>query len=446
MSRILLINSPNRTSEPPRHYPYGIAILANILVKGWHQVSIFDGNFSSLEELSDILGRNQYGFIGISGLITTFPFQRSVAKMARNYGKGAIIASGGGLASSIGDELLDLIPEVDIVFVGEAEISLPSFLSGVEERSQCSTDSRRVVIGQIEKEIDKIPFPDLSHFDLKRYFLQGSFPLTPSVAAAKKRANILTSRGCPFNCDFCFSSLGRQSIRYRSVENVLEEIEELITRYKIDFVSFLDESFLTNKARILTLAEGMKKRGMNLKWGMAARSTSVDKEILVSIAEAGCDFIYYGFDSGSPETLKMMNKYMSIEENIDAFMLTIEAGIIPVPNIIIGYDNETMKNIEENYIFLDNLIRRGKALAGSAAREIFTLGFNNFGAIYFATPYPGSQLYLRNRYRLPPLLEILERISGKDAYELTVNVSSISDDRLRIEQKKMESFVRGFKL
>ncbi len=446
MSKVMFVSSPNRTSEPPRHYPYGPAILTTILKREGHEVDIFDGSFSSLESLADHLDRNQYDFIGISGLITTFSFQRSAAEIARKHGNGAIIASGGGLASATGNELLELIPSLDIVFVGEAERSLPAFLSGSVSGSPPNSGRRYVVTWQMEKELDTIPIPDLSDWDVERYFEQGSFPLSPSVATAQRRANILTSRGCPFHCDFCFNSLGRQSIRYRSVDNVLQEVEELIERYKIDFISFLDESFLINRSRTLELAEGMRMRGMNVRWGVAARSTSVDKELLGSIAEAGCDFIYYGFDSGSPETLRRMNKRMTVEDNIHAFMLTVEAEIIPVPNIIIGYDNETKTNIEENYAFFDRLIRRGEALTDTTARERFTQGFNNFGAIYFATPYPGSELYMRNRDRLPPLHEILERVSGKDAYELTVNVSSIPDHILRAEQKRMESFVRGFRL
>jgi len=446
MSKILLVNSPNRTSEPPRHYPYGPAILTSILKREGHEVCVFDGNFSPLENLAAHLDRNRYDFIGISGLITTFPFQRSAAEIARKHGKGALIASGGGLASATGNELFELIPSLDLVFVGEAERTLPAFISGEGFGSPTSPGQGYLVTGRMEKELDAIPIPDLSDWDVERYFAQGSFPLSPSVATAQRRANILTSRGCPFHCDFCFNSLGRKSIRFRSVDNVLEEVEELIGRYAIDFISFLDESFLINKSRALDLAEGMRMRRLIVRWGVAARPTSVDRELLGSIAEAGCDFIYYGFDSGSPETLQRMNKRMTVEDNIRAFMLSVEAGIIPVPNIIIGYDNETMQNIEENYAFFDRLIRRGKALKDAAARERFTLGFNNFGAIYFATPYPGSELYMRNRNRLPPLREILERISGKDAYELTVNVSSIPDDILRAEQQRMETFVRDFRL
>jgi radical SAM superfamily enzyme YgiQ (UPF0313 family) len=297
----------------------------------------------------------------------------------------------------------------------------------------------------IEK-LDTVPYPDLEILNLHKYFENKSFPLSPNVQSAQRRGNVLVSRGCPYHCDFCFNTLGREKIRYRSAENVLSEIKMLTDRHAIDFISFMDESFLTSRKLTGEICEGMKKIGKNVKWGIAARSTSTDPEILSEIKSAGCDYIYFGFDSGSEETLVQMNKKMTLDDNFNAFKESVEAGIYPVPNIIIGYDNESLKNIEENYAFFKRLIDYGKTLKSEAQREVFERGFNNFGAIYFATPYPGSKLYERTKHRLPPLEEVLKRVSFKDAYELTVNVSQIPDDTLVKEQKKMENFVRGFRL
>lgn len=452
MSRVLLVNSPNRTSEPPRHYPYGLAVLTSILEQGGHCVEVFDGNFSTLDQLAQLLDLQQYDFVGISGLVTTFPFQRAAAAIARRYGRGATIASGGGLASAVGEELLALIPDLDLVFIGEAEGDLPQLLNTLDSaRSPLPAHARpecgqRTIVGTPIEQLDTIPLPQLRPWCIDRYFVHGSFPLSPFSASAKRRANVLSSRGCPFNCDFCFGVHGRRGIRYRSPDNVLQEIDHLVRDHQVDFISFLDESFLVDKPRVHQLAEGIRRRDWSLHWGIAARSTSVDPELLSVIKSAGCDFIYYGFDSGSPETLRRMNKHITIDDNFEAFRLTVEAGIYPVPNIIIGYDNETPRHIEENYAFLHRLIRYGKTLTDQASKHVFQQGFHNFGAIYFATPYPGSALFARNRDRLPRLSDLLERVSGKDAYELTINVSSMSDETLKSEQRKMESFVRGLRL
>ena len=450
MSDILLINSPNRTSEPPRHYPYGIGLLNAVLEEAGHQVAYFDGNFSTLEDLERHLDDRCYTFIGISGLVTTYAFQRAAARISRVQCAGSIIATGGGLASAVGGELLELIPELDLVFIGEAEESLPEFLTtfrpvpGIAYRDGGSI--KTMPPAPLIHDLDGLPLPSLDQLDLERYFQGGSFPLTPQVSSARKRGNVLSCRGCPFGCDFCFNGLGRQRVRYRSVENVLTEIDDLSSRYSIDFVSFLDESFLANRARALEIAAGIRVRFPHLRWGAAARSTSIDADFLSTIKEAGCDYLYYGFDSGSPQTLLRMSKRVTVQDNIRAFRASIEAGIHPVPNIIIGYDNESLDDIQENYRFFAELIRWGSSLTDSTLRARFERGFRNFGAIYLATPYPGTRLFERNRHHLPHLAELLERLSGKDAYELTVNVSRVPDRHLVEEQKRMESFVRSFAL
>lgn len=450
--KTLLVNSPNRRSEPPRHYPYGLAIVGDLIRKQGSNVNYFDGNFALVEDYKKVLKEGDYDLVGISGLITTYPYQRDIARITKKVSPKSIVALGGGLAGAVQEDLLKLIPEVDMVFVGEGETSVPQFINVL-----MSNLSYSKVLGIIYREGDNVVnngasplaenldlVPTLEDMEIEKYFESGSFPLSPNVQSAQRRGNVLTSRGCPFNCDFCFNLLGRKKVRYRSKESVMEEIDYLSEKYNIDFISFMDESFLTNKNRARKIAEKMAKGG--LRWGIAARSTSVNKDILRDIKEAGCDYIYYGFDSGSPETLLQMRKRMTTDDNFEAFRLSVEAGIYPVPNIIIGYDNETQKNIDENYEFFDRLIKYGKTLKSSEQREVFERGFNNFGAIYFATPYPGSQLYERTKANLPSLEEVLNRVAFKDAYELTVNVSSIPNERLIQEQEKMVKFVRRFRL
>lgn len=454
MSRVLLVNAPSRNSEPPRHYPYGLAILTSILVKEGVEVHTFDGNFNSLLELEKTVKKYRFDFIGLSGLITTFIYQQKAIQVIRRADPNVIIGSGGGLASAVPNQLLEFIPELNVVFIGEGEISLLEFLKNIrgswgKVRGIAFREGVQVVqspSSDAVQDLDSIPLPDLNHWFVEEYFKNRSFELSPITATSIRRGNVLTARGCPFKCDFCFNILGRNSIRYRTANNILRELSELVDRWHVDFISFLDESFLSNKRLVGEITEGILDNGWKFKWGIAARSTCVSPKILKQLKKSGCDYIYYGFDSGSAATLKQMNKRITLDDNFTAFKMTVKAGIYPVPNLIIGYDNETKTNIRDNYAFLNNLIEWGRTLTSERDRHAFQLGFNNFGAIYFATPYPGSLLYERNKHHLPPLYEILTRISGKDAYELTINVSTLPDDFLIKEQRKLEKFVRGFKL
>jgi len=454
MARVLLVNSPNRFSEPPRHYPYGLAIITAVLEKDGCEVDCFDGNFGDLEQLDALVRSRQYDLVGLSGLITTFRYQRDAARVIKRAAPNVRLVTGGGLASAIGGAMLSLIPELDVVFIGEGEHTIRQFMNQSRNALHDLPGIAFHTSGQIVEttpaplieNLDTVPQPQLEPWDIEAYFSGGSFPLSPAVTAARRRGNIITTRGCSHHCDFCFNALGRNRLRRRSLDVVLDELSDLVCRWHVDYVSIMDESCLENRRFIEALSEEILRRKWSFRWGIAARSTSVDLALLQQIKKAGCDFIYYGFDSGSPSTLVQMDKRLTVEDNFNAFRLSVEAGIYPVPNIIIGYDNEDMANIAENYEFFWALIRYGRSLRNAAAREVFQRGFNNFGAIYIATPYPGSMLYERTKKRLPPLGDLLEKISHKDAYELTANVSLMPDDILVTEQRKMGRFVRSFKL
>lgn len=454
MNKVLLINSPNRRSEPPRHYPYGLGIITAILEMQGLDVTTFDGNFQSLEDLDRLLKEERFDFVGISGIVTTFAYQKTVIQLVKASNPNSVIGSGGGLACAVGAELLEILTDLDVVFIGEGEKSSVEFVVHFESSPEgvkgiAYRDGARIIKNEnapLLDDLDAVPWPELDKWHVDKYFANKSFPLSPSSSTAARRGNVLTSRGCPYKCDFCFNILGRHHARYRSSDSVLAEIDALLNKYRVDFITFLDESFLINKTLVSEIAELIEHRGWRFRWGVAARPTSTTPEILRQIKRAGCDFIHYGFDSGSQRTLERMNKRMTVDDNIQAFKMAVEAGIYPVPNIIIGYDNETLENIHENYTFFQQLIDYGRSIRSEKEKEIFQRGFNNFGAIYLATPYPGSELFKRNKHKLPQMEDLLTRMSFKDAYELSINVSRMDDETLLSEQEKMERYVRSFTL
>ena len=455
--RILLINSPSRVlSEPPRWFPYGIAMVDAILNKEGYKVDHFNGDFQELSDLEKMVREKTYDIVGMGGLVTTFRYQEKAAQIVRKHNQDALVISGGGLGSAIPTEILDMIPELDVVVLGEAEQTIAGIVEASRDRGVLSripglvirNGERYVRTGTSTfiKNLDAIPFPVWENWSIDSYFRNGSFPLSPCVERARRRVSTLISRGCPFSCDFCYNSLGRRTYRHRSAENVVEELEELRKRFGIDFIAFLDEEFLIDKKNVLRFTELMKQKGLQtIAWAMATRSTSVRRDLLDELKSAGCDFIFYGFDSGSERMLKYMDKKMTTGDNFEAFVMTVEAGIHAVPNIIIGYDTETPESIQENYAFFQRLIDYGRKIKDPELKARFERSFNNFGEIYFATPYPGTELYIRNRAKIGDLRSFLERISFRDAYELTANCSDIGDNDLIAEKVRMTDFVKSFR-
>jgi len=456
--KVLLIQSSNGHPTPPRQYPYGIAILSSLLKEKGISTTIIDGNVYPLKSLENILSQEEFDFVGISGIITSFDYQDKVAKLTKKYQPNAIIASGGGLVTSIGYDLLKLIPEIDTGFMGEGEIPLSQFLDNVESKNDLvNTNTQNVLTSQIgeipfEKNLvinnlDDVPFPDFTGANFELYTKNPVFPLTPNLRDSKRRGSTIISRGCPFSCDYCSNVLSRRKLRRRSIDNLFEEIGILTKKYGVDYIFFNDETFPTNEGFLDKFLERYHKEAYNFRWSISTRTDRVNPEVLKKLADGNCDFIYYGFESGSQKILDAMKKRNTIENNLQAFLNTVDAGIYCAPNLIVGYDNETESTIKQTYKFVKKLESLGKRMIDHRKKMIYQQSLNNFGQIYIATPYPGTPFYERTRNKIPyNLRETLERISYKDACFLTLNVSQFSNERLQGIRDDLTNYVINIKL
>lgn len=452
MNKLLFINSPSRDNS--RHFPHGPAILTAVLKKNSFDYDIFDGNFESEKSFIDLLKENKYEFIAISGIITTYKYQKTIISLARKYNPYSVIMSGGGLASAVGHTLLELIPQLDICSISEGEKTIidiiknykdkPGQIKGIIYRDRHNIIRKNDAVNFIEN-MDEIPIPDYKGWNLNRYLDYKSTYRRTSKMYSRK-VDILTSRGCAFSCDFCFNSLGREKVRYRSIDLVISEMIFLINNYGINYFNFMDENFLINKNFVLSFIERVKEYSLDIKFAISARADTININILKELHKIGCELIYIGIESGSNTTLKKMNKKASVKENFNAFIRIVEANIIPVPTIMIGYDHETPEELQNNYHFIDSLVRYGTAIEDKKIKSVFLKGIKNILPIYYATPYPGSQLYERNKNRMPNLETVLESISNKDASHFTFNLSDIEFNQLVLEHKRLENYIRNITL
>jgi len=186
----------------------------------------------------------------------------------------------------------------------------------------------------------------------------------------------LTSRGCPFYCSYCSSHLifGRK-IRYRSVNNIVDEMESLIHEYRIEGLSIVDDTFIISKKHIYELAEEMKRRKIRIEFICNARVDIIDKDILKLLKDIGCVGIAFGVESGSQYILdKVLKKGITLEQVRNAFQWAYEVGIPTDAYFMIGIPGETEKEIGET-------IKFSKTLKASAA---------NFAV---AIPMPKTELF-----------------------------------------------------
>ena len=185
-------------------------------------------------------------------------------------------------------------------------------------------------------------------------------------------AHVLFSRGCPYHCNFCANQ--NHNIRYRSKENIKEELELLIKDYGIKGFCVFDDNFLANKEKAMEIIREIGK--LDLKWSTLARVDNVDLELLRELKNSGCIRIKYGVESGSQKMLDLMKKNITVDEIKKAFKLTKEVGIDTKALIMHGYPEEDFNTTKETIALLEEL----------------KMCISRVGLTYF-TYLPGSPIY-----------------------------------------------------
>ena len=186
-------------------------------------------------------------------------------------------------------------------------------------------------------DLDEIPFPDYSIFDLNEY---------PSFKLARL---MLSSRGCPYGCTYCGVSLvtGKR-FRKRSAINFVDEMEEYV-KQGIKIFGVFDDAFNIDLIRAKEICHQILARKLNIQWELAngLRANTVDRELIQLLKLSGCTIIGFGLESGHPEILKKIKKGLTLEQMDKALRLAKEMGITAVVNLIIGHPDETYETARE---------------------------------------------------------------------------------------------------
>jgi len=189
---------------------------------------------------------------------------------------------------------------------------------------------------------------------------------------------ILGSRGCPFNCTFCYHILGESSYRQRSIKNLIEEIKYAINHYKINHFSLNDDMFAFDKKRLSEFCGEIKKiieqLSWELKWDYQMAVTHVDEKTLKLLKDSGCHYIGFGFESYSPQVLRSMRKPITPEMIDNAIKLSFKLKMPVVANFIFGDVAETKETANETLNYWKSNCQGQVKL-------------------FFIHPYPGSKIF-----------------------------------------------------
>lgn len=421
--KMLLVQGPHDERAGTAMFPLGLGYIARVLVDIGVEVEVLDAHAEKLspEETLERVKNNNCHIIGITALSTQYGFVKWLVNEVKQDRPNVTIIVGGQLAHYNSHTLIEN-SMTDICVIGEGEITVQDIIYNMEDLAKVSGIAFRDGDGQYRRNPDRprifnpdvIPFPYWDAFNMDYYFTAGVF------SRARRAVNILSSRGCPYSCTFC--SLSFPNVTYRSVDNVVEEIQLLKDRYDVNGVMFCDELFVIDKKQVYEFCEKLKP--LNISWGGQGRANIVndDEKLLRAMKEAGAAYIGYGLESSTNEMLKKMEKKATLQHNINCVKTAQKVGLVVVAQYLFGFPGENLESVKAGIEYFKE-VNYCPPLGSQAACHISLV-----------TPLPGSELYeecKRNGMILNED-EYLRNISIGYFHnkEVVVNLTSFSDDEL----------------
>ena len=345
--------------------PMGLLYMAATLIKGGHEVAVLDTPTLQLNisETLEEINRFKPDLVGVS-IYSGFRNNMYVlTQELRKVFDGPILA-GGPHCTAMRELVMEEFKDVDFLLSGEAEttaLELLSQLEGDQDFDQVTSLSYRkngsVVHSGIPylNEVDvlnKAPLP-------ARHLLKDSYDAGfyfSVLSSAKKTDCLVSSRGCTSKCTFCYQEDVERSARFRSVDNVVEEIEQLAAQ-GVTNLEVMDDNFILNKKRCHAILDRLIEKKIKMSYRVRSRVTSADYELWAKLKKAGVYAISFGMEAGSQKMLNIMRKGTTIEQNARAAKITKESGMLCFTSWNFGMPGETPETIKESGEHIMNEVR-----------------------------------------------------------------------------------------
>lgn len=402
--KVLLIQPPFtifKTESKKCHPPLGLAYLAaalrnkceikilDALAEGYQKEAVIDNvrirYGLSFEDIKRRVANYYPDVVGVSNLFSSqYENAEKICHAVKEVDDKIITILGGAHPSVMAKEILQN-KNIDLVVIGEGETALERLVESVKgEKDFNDIDGvafrKRGVVTINKKEryqenLDDLPFPFWDIFPLDTYFKINN----PHGNRARRVPflPVITSRGCPFECIFCsIHNLWGRGYRARSAENVLMELNRLVSRFGIKEVMFEDDNLTLNTGRAKRIFQGMIDKGLDINWstpnGIAVQT--LDDELLELMKNSGCYSISIGIESGDEYILKkVIRKPITLSRIKPIVQKARMMGLETSAFFVVGLPGENRIHLKNTFRFAEDL-------------EVDTANF------FFATPLPGTNL------------------------------------------------------
>jgi len=463
IKRILFIQPPafswrlNRLDINPNP-PMGAAYMAAVLEREGYEVGILDAfvegwfrdpvpleddpeniPFDAVERVGlsfkEIAARIEAFKPDVIGITNLFTCQRknahTVCRIVKEIDRDIIVVIGGKNPTALTDVTMQ-DPNIDFAIRGEGEATMLQLLRAVEQGQDFATIdgvAYRDADGtlrvnpktQFIDDMDTIPFPARHLLPMELYF---DAAIAHGGSLINRRyASVITSRGCPAECFFCSAhgSMGYK-FRYRSVENVLAEIDELVKTYQIGEILFEDDNLTMHRERAKRLCNALIERNYNLTWDTpnGLMAITLDNELLLKMKQSGCYRVNLAIESGNQHVVNnVIRKPLDLKKVPPMIDYARSIGLQVGLYLVIGNPGETLDQMRESYLFA----RKSKV----------------FPHVSVAMPLPGTEL-----------LEIAQKngylVDGFSWENLTINQYSMHTPDWSVEEMKALKSVEELKL
>ena len=405
------------------HFPLGIAYISAVMKQSGFNV--FTLNLNHIEGVIDeIVNKKIVDFdidvVMAGGLSGQYNSLKSIVDCVHyNFPKIQIII-GGGIITADPKVAMTALEYANIGVIGEGEETVvelcnvlqspPRTLAEISGIIYCSGGEWTQTKPRDEiKNLDLLPFPDYEGFELDKYL-----ELSPAISNGINGGSsfsLISSRSCPYQCTFCFHTLGKK-YRQRSMDNVTEEIKLLVEKYKIKHIKISDELFAREKERVRIIENFSKENAIT--WNASFRVDDVDEELIDILKNGNCTSMVFGLESADNRILKSMRKHITVEQIEKTLKMAYDADLPINGNFIFGDTEETIDTANATLDWFEK--------------------HEDYGILLdFIITFPGTYLYkyaLQNGIIKDPVLFLREGCPH-------VNVSKMNDEEFSAIAKRV---------
>lgn len=344
-----LVDDPHELKIMKPYPPLGILYIASYLKSRGFSVGVYDSTFSTLDEFRARLANERPPVVGFYTNMMTKQNVLAMAQIAKQHG--AIVILGGPEPPYYAAEYLR--HGADIIVKGEGELTLEELLphlarhglNGLERiggiafvnaDGQVIETAPRPFIADLSAH----PWPDREAIDIPRYMQVWK------THHGQSSVSVIHARGCPYTCKWCSHSVYGNTHRRRTPEDAADELLWIQERYHPDLIWYADDVFAINHRWFFQYAEALKRRGVRIPFECISRADRLNEDVVKTLAEMGCYRLWNGSESGSQRVLDAMDRKVNVRDVQEKTHLLQKYGIETGMFIMLGYEGETVEDIE----------------------------------------------------------------------------------------------------